>query len=99
MNKGFRVLMLMLGAFYLCTIPAIEHAQSPNEDKVYAVDEVDVRAKIKNRLEYLPERKGDCPDAVHVSLRVVLRKSGEVTDIRVTKPSGCSYDQEAIKAV
>jgi TonB family protein len=73
--------------------------QSPDDDKIYTVKEVDVRAKVKNKLEHLPDRKNDCPENVNVSLRVVFRKSGKVTDVTIRKSSGCSYDQEAIKAV
>ncbi len=69
----------------------------PNE-RVYTADEVDVKAKVKNKLEHLPERKNDCPDPVETTLRVVLHKSGKVTEVVVIKRAGCSYDQEAIKA-
>jgi TonB family protein len=33
-----------------------------------------------------------------VALKMVLRKTGKVTDITVLQASGCSYDREAIKA-
>ena len=36
---------------------------------------------------------------MQVTLRIVLRKSGSVTDVTVVKSSGCSYDQEAVKTV
>jgi TonB family protein len=68
-------------------------------DPVYTADQVDVRAKLKNKLEHLPNRLDDCPSPVGVSLQLVLRKSGKVTDVTVVKSSGCSYDREAIKAV
>src|SRR5580765_8287824 len=80
-------------------IPTVLTGQSPSDDPVYTVDQVDVRAKVKNQLEHLPDALDDCPIPVGVSLRVVLRKSGKVTDITVVKSSGCSYDREAIKAV
>ena len=73
--------------------------QSPDDDKIYTVKEVDVKAKVKNKLEHLPDRKSDCPENVRVSLRVVFRKSGKVTDVTIRKSSGCSYDQAAINAV
>lgn len=73
--------------------------QSPDDDKVYTVKEVDVKAKVKNRMENLPRRKNDCPENVSVSLRAVFRKSGKVTDVIIRKSSRCSYDQEAIEAV
>jgi len=80
-------------------IPTVLIGQSPADDPVYSVDQVDVRAKVKNELEHLPDALDDCPIPVGVSLKVVLRKSGKVTDITVVKSSGCSYDREAIKAV
>ena len=70
-----------------------------DDDKIYTVKEVDVKAKIKNKLEHLPQRKEDCPETVHATLRIVLHKSGKVTEVIVTKSSGCSYDDEVIKAV
>lgn len=85
--------------FLVALTPAALSSQSAADDPVYTVDEVDVRAKVKNQLEHLPDALDDCPIPVGVSLRVVLRKSGKVTDITVLKSSGCSYDLEAIKAV
>ena len=74
-------------------------AQSADDDKVFLAQEVDVKAKIKNKLDSLPTRKNDCPESVEVTLTLVLRKSGKITDITVLQSSGCSYDREAIKAV
>lgn len=68
------------------------------DDKVFRAQEVDVKAKLRNKLDSLPVRKTDCPDRVQVTLTMVLRKSGKVTDITVLQSSGCSYDREAIKA-
>jgi TonB family protein len=85
--------------FFVALIPTALVGQSSGNDPVYSVDQVDVRAKVKNQLENLPDAKNDCPIPVRVSLRVVLRKSGKVTDITVVKSSGCSYDQEAIRVV
>lgn len=102
MNKKLSSLVILLTSLAVCAI-FLGHpfhtrgTQSP--DNVFTANEVDVKASIRNKLEYLPNRKGDCPDTVKVSLQVVLRKSGKVTDVTVIKPSGCSYDQEAIKAV
>jgi TonB family protein len=102
MNKRLKILTLSsLAILTICNGNPTDarSPQTPADDKVYAVSEVDAKANIKNKLEHLPEHKGDCPASVYVSLRVVLRKSGKVTDITVIKSSGCSYDQEAIKAV
>jgi TonB family protein len=79
--------------------PTVLLSQKSDDDPVYTADEVDVKAKLKNRLEHLPNLLKDCPLPVGVSLGMVLRKSGKVTDITVVKSSGCSYDREAIKAV
>lgn len=68
-------------------------------EKVYTDGEVDVKAKLKNRLEHLPKRKNDCPDPVETKVRVILHKSGKVTDVVLTKSAGCSYDEEVIKVV
>lgn len=68
-------------------------------EKVYTSDEVDVKARIKNRLEHLPERKNDCPDPVEAKVRVILHKSGKVKDVVLTASAGCSYDDEVIKVV
>ena len=94
-NIVIRSILLMVVAL----IPTVLSGQSAADDPVYTVDQVDVRAKVKNQLEHLPDALDDCPIPVGVSLRVILRKSGKVTDITVVKSSGCSYDREAIKAV
>lgn len=104
MNKilpGLFVLLTPLLVYAVCIGHSINTRglQSPGEDKIYTINEVDVKANVKNKIEHLPDRKNDCPAAVQVSLRVVLRKSGKVTDITLLKPSGCSYDQEAVQAV
>ena len=73
--------------------------QTADDDKIYTIKEVDVKAKVRNQMENLPRRKIDCPENVSVSLRAVFRKSGKVTDVIIRKSSRCSYDQEAIEAV
>lgn len=84
-------ILVVLTLFFAC-------ASALDDDKVFLAQEVDVKAKIKNKLESLPTRKNDCPETVQVSLKLVLRKTGKVTDITVAQSSGCSYDHEAIKA-
>ena len=78
--------------------PARQNKEEGGE-KVYTAEEVDVKAKIKNRLENLPERKNDCPDPVEAKVRVILHRSGKVTDVVLTMRAGCSYDDEVIKVV
>ena len=73
--------------------------QEEGGEKVYTAEEVDVKAKIKNRLGNLPERKNDCPDPVEAKVRVILHRSGKVTDVVLTMRAGCSYDDEVIKVV
>jgi TonB family protein len=69
------------------------------DDKVYRPQEVDVKAKLKNRSKSGPELKGDCPDSVTVTLRAILHKSGKVKDVVLTQGAGCSFDDQAIEAV
>jgi TonB family protein len=93
-----------IGAAHALPPVHVHGFQSPDkkeesDERIYTVEEVDVRAKVKNQLEHLPVRKNDCPETVQVSLRVILHKSGKVTEVVLTKPAGCSYDKEAIKAV
>jgi TonB family protein len=103
MNRT-RHFLLILATLLLCVSSTAKpikstSAQSVDSDKIYTRNEVDVRARVKNELDHLPDAKNDCPVPVRVTLRVVLRKSGKVTDITVLKTSGCSYDQEVIKVV
>ena len=70
-----------------------------DDDKVYTITEVDVKAKITNKLEHLPQHKRDCPEAVEAKVRAVLHKSGKVTEVIVTESSKCSYDEEVVKVV
>lgn len=79
------------------------HARPQNsnadQERVYSPDEVDVKAKVRKSLQRLPERRSDCLDPVRAKVRAVLHKSGKVTEVIVTEPSGCSYDREVIKVV
>ena len=93
----FAILLTLI--LLIALTPTAFVGQSSSDDPIYTVDQVDVKAKVKNQLENLPNAKNDCPIPVYVSLRVVLRKSGKVTDLTVVKSSGCSYDQEAIRVV
>lgn len=90
---------MLVASLCLCITSVSPVRAQANADKVYTVDQVDVPAKIKTKLENFPEQPSDCPAKLHVTLQIVLRKSGNVTDVTVIKSSGCSYDQEAVKAV
>ena len=77
-----------------------ERQESKNEDeRVYKATEVDVKAKVKNKLKNLPELRSDCPEVATVTLRAILHKSGKVTEVVLIKGVGCSYDKQAIEAV
>lgn len=58
-----------------------------------------MKAKITNKMENLPEPGKDCPSrAGVVVLRIVLHKSGRVTEVTIMKGMGCSYDEAAVGA-
>ena len=102
-NRIFRDSLIVVT---LLTCLADLAAQNPKptpgdvgKDRVYTAQEVDVKAKVTNQLENLPGLRSDCPDRGKVSLTAVLRKWGKVTDIKLTKSIGCSFDKQAIDAV
>jgi TonB family protein len=73
--------------------------QEAEDDRVYAYSEVDVKAKITNKMENLPEPGKDCPShAGLVRLKVILHKSGRVAEVTIIKGMGCSYDEAAVEA-
>jgi TonB family protein len=84
------------------------HAQQPtptpspspkNQDRIYKAKEVDVKDKIK-RTTNMPQPGRDCFEFNYphvVVLKVVLHKSGIVSDVTLVKKSGCSYDKDAIR--
>jgi TonB family protein len=71
--------------------------QDADEDRVYTAKEVDVKAKITNRMENLPEAGRDCPREGLVRLRIILHKSGKVTEVTIIKGMGCSYDEATVE--
>ncbi len=68
------------------------------EDRVYFLSEVDTKAKIRDATQNAPESTSDCPNKGGVSLRVILRKSGEVTNVELIKGMGCGYDEKTVEA-
>ncbi len=68
------------------------------EDRVYFPSEVDTKAKIRDAAQNAPETISDCPNKGRVSLRVILRKSGKVTDVELIKGMGCGYDEKTVEA-
>jgi TonB family protein len=76
--------------------------EEPDDDTIYSVKEVDVRAKVIRLLDDPPKPGTDCPGRMRllVIVRAVLRKSGKVTEAELVKGSGCnSYDTDAMRAV
>ncbi len=69
------------------------------QDRIYTAKEVDVKAKIKQTTD-APQPGRDCFEFDYprvVVLKVVLHKSGIVSDVTLIKKSGCSYDKDAIR--
>ena len=56
-----------------------------------------MKAKITNKTENLPVVGTDCPREGMVTLRIILHKSGEVTEVTLIKGMGCSYDQATLE--
>lgn len=79
-------------------LPSQESKSRDADDNVYTAKEVDVRAKITNRMENIPVAGKDCPREGFVSLRIILHKSGSVTDVTVITRMGCSYDESTVEA-
>ena len=73
-------------------------SQDADEGHVYTAKEVDVKAKFTNKTEHLPEVGRDCPREGLVRLRIVLHKSGRVTEVTIIKGTGCSFDEAAVEA-
>ncbi len=70
----------------------------PDDEKIFSQDEVDVKAKV-TKSAYVDDVSG-CKDSGFITLRVVLRKSGNVTDIQVVKLSECkTFNDKVIKAI
>lgn len=70
---------LWTGTVFAVTRVAREQEPSSADEKVYSPDEVDVKARIKNRLDHLPARKNDCPDLLsRPQFRLVNRQLFEV---------------------
>ncbi len=99
-----RFALLLTFLFVYVTSPFAQQAKpsptptpTPVEDKVYLPKEVDVKAKVKRQLDDLPQPGRDCEETVRlfVILKVVLHKSGKVTEVVVIRGTGCSYDKDA----
>jgi TonB family protein len=89
-----------------CAIAEAKRQDKPvdpsSDDHVYTQREVDQKAVVdrKSRLANLPSGHDCRAQQGTVALRVVLRKSGVVTDVVVTEKSGCeNFDEKAVRAV
>jgi len=79
--------------------PSESQKNEPAKDRVYSGKEVDVKAKIKPQPNDVPQPGRDCDEfdyRLRAILRVVLHKSGIVSEVTLVKGSGCSFDREAI---
>ena len=79
--------------------PSESQKNEPAKDRVYSGKEVDVKAKIKPQPNDVPQPGRDCDEfdyRLRAVLRVVLHKSGIVSEVTLVKGSGCSFDREAI---
>ena len=80
--------------------PTPSPSPSPKvQDRIYTAKEVDVKAKIRQTND-APQPGRDCFEFDYprvVVLKVVLHKSGIVSDVTLVKKSGCSYDKDAIR--
>ena len=73
--------------------------KAPEPEKVYQKSEVTQPAVIKSR----PEAAGDiigCPEKGSVRVRLVLHKSGKVTEVKLLRGLGkqCSFERNALEA-
>jgi TonB family protein len=79
--------------------PSGSQENEPAKDRVYTGKEVDVKAKVKRQPNDVPQPGRDCDDfdyQLRAVLRVILRKSGTVSDVHLIEGSGCSFDRAAI---
>ncbi len=83
--------------FVFATSGPVIFCQTRNDDPIYSKDEVDVKAKITDLVR--PGLSLDCKRVVEVELTMILRKSGDVTDIKIVKSAKCGFDKKAIKSV
>ena len=67
-------------------------------EKIYNVNEVDVKAVIKE-YDFFIRLHGSCGGSGKLVLKVTLHKSGKVTNVEILKPSSCNtFNKKHIKA-
>ena len=101
----------VVGGFFIATVIMMGYAgvysqdakpkpTPPDEDKVYTAKEVDVMAKVENQvIEGVPKVGKDCPKTGMVIVVAVLRKTRKVTDLKLIKGVGCSFDQQEVERI
>ena len=62
-------------------------------DKIYSQDEVDTQAVIK-KLKVHPKFLKECINGGTVKVKIVLHKSGQVTDVTFVEKNGCANINE-----
>ncbi len=95
MKKFIFVILFLAGSFIgVAKGQTANSNQQTDEDKIYKTSEVDKKAKITKR----PHPKaGGCKGTSTVAVKVVLRKSGKITDVELFRPSTCqNYNERAI---
>ena len=70
--------------------------QKINGEKVYSIKEVSQRAVITSKPN--PKFVPGCGDQGNAEVRVLLHKSGKVTDVQIIRSAGCGFDEEVMKA-
>ena len=91
---------IMLGNVGVYSQDAKPKPTPGDEDKVYLPKEVDVMVKVETQVvEGVPRIAKDCPKRGMVSVGAVLRKTGKVTDVKLIKGVGCSFDQQEIERI
>lgn len=99
--------LLLIGVFLLLVLrsgeakPQDKLGGGADTDRVYGQSEVDEKAVLdeKSWVASIPPSMGCDARSGSVLLRVVLRKTGKVTDVVLRESSGCeSFDKRAMKA-
>jgi TonB family protein len=105
-HSAMKTRFIWLMMLFLLSLHA--HAQQPTptpspspkgQERIYTAKEVDVKAKIKQATG-TPQPGRDCFEFDYprvVVLEIVLHKSGVVSDVKLIKKSGCTYDKDAIR--
>ena len=70
-----------------------------SDDKIYKMSEVDKKPEITEQPRVSADGKCGTAKSLTVRLRIVLRKSGKVTDVEILDPSVCeAFNERAVEA-